>query len=169
MLLQSSWEFGSLVAGPGQPGRKADSSVRRLGSLHAIIIQYYPFMSPHLTTRINALDLPLLSEFSLMLSAILNNGKQAMALFRWHTSYIQLPLLGYASLCLPACRRRIVARYQSGTWQVCRCCWKLDTWFFSVAPRVFTRLEAAGKESVQSGFTAAIAGMQCVNAMFESV
>lgn len=40
---------------------------------------------------------------------------------------------------------------------------------FSVAPRVFTRLEAAGKESVQSGFTSAIAGMQCVNAMFESV
>lgn len=159
MLLQSSWEFGSLVAGPGQPGRKADSSVRRLGSLRAIIIQYYPFMSPHLATRINALDLPLLSEFSLMLSAIINYGKQTMAFFRWHTSYIQLPLLGYASLCLPACRRRIVARYQSGTWQVCRCCWKLDTWSFSVAPRVFTRLEAAGRESVQSGFTAAIAGM----------
>lgn len=38
-----------------------------------------------------------------------------------------------------------------------------------MAPRVFTRLEAAGRESVQSGFTAAIAGMQCVNAMFESV
>ncbi len=34
--------------------------------------------------------------------------------------------VGVCKPCLPACRRRIVARYQSETWQVCRCCWRVD-------------------------------------------